>query len=61
MVLLKIWPITDDLKNDCKGVLVIHAKRDAEAATAALGVLAGGQGDRLCFRAIQNIHGQLRK
>ena len=58
---VKIWPITDDLKNDCKGVLVIHAKRDAEAATAALGVLAGGQGDRLCFRAIQNIHGQLRK
>ena len=58
---VKIWPITDELKNDYRGILVIHAKRDAEAATAALGVLAGGQGDRLCFRAIQNIHGQLRK
>ena len=56
---VKVWPITNDLKNDCKGILVIHAKRDTEAATAALGVLAGGQADRLCFRAGQNIHSQL--
>ena len=58
---IKVWPITDDLGSHCKGMLVIHAKREAEAATAALGVLAGAQGDRLCFRAGQNIHGELKK
>ena len=58
---VKVWPITDDLSKNYKGILVIHARRDVETATAALGVLAGGQADRLCFRAGQNIQGQLKK
>ena len=57
---VKVWPVTDDLRRNRKGILVVHTRRDAVAATAALGVLAGEQGDRLCARAAQNIHGELR-
>ena len=56
---VKVWPITDELRRSRRGILVIHTKRDAVAATAALGVLAGEQGDRLCLRAAQNIHSEL--
>ena len=56
---VKVWPITDELRRRPRGILVIHTKRDAVASTAALGVLAGEQGDRLCLRAAQNIHGEL--
>ena len=58
---VKAWPIADDLRRNRKGILVVHTKRDAVASTAALGVLAGEQGDRLCARAAQNIYGELRK
>ena len=49
-----------NLGRDCRGLLVIHAKRDAEIVTKALGALTEPEGKRRIATACVDIHNHLR-
>ena len=57
---VKVWPITDRRRQRCRGLLVVHAKREIEVATKALGVLAATSADRYLQRAGEEIFEHLR-
>ena len=54
-------PIVNQVGNECRGLLVVHAKRDAEIVTKVLGVLQQPEGRRRMAAACLDIHGHLRK
>ena len=54
-------PVVDNLGRECRGILVVHAKRDAEIVTKVLGVLQQPEGRRRMAAACLDIHGHLRK
>ena len=54
-------PVVDNLGRECRGLLVVHAKRDAEVVTKVLGALQQSEGRRRMTRACLDIHGHLGK
>lgn len=58
--LISAHPVMNNLGTDCRGVLVVHVRRDAEAATQALSVLLQEEGKRRVAEACRDIFNQLR-
>ena len=58
--IVSVNPVVDNLGRDCRGILVIHAKRDAEAVIKALGALTQSEGKRRIAIACVDIHNHLR-
>ena len=58
---VSVNPIIDNLGRECRGLLVVHAKRDPEIVTKVLGVLQQPEGRRRMAAACLDIHGHLRK
>lgn len=58
--LISAYPVLSNLGTDCRGVLVVHVRRDAEAATQALSVLRQEEGKRQVAAACRDIFNQLR-
>ena len=56
---IKIWPIADQGRLGCSGIVVVHANRNTAVATNVLGVLVGAEADRLLARSSENIYNQL--
>ncbi len=54
-------PIVNQVGKECRGLLVVHAKRDAEIVTKVLGALQQSEGRRRMAAACLDIHGHLRK
>ncbi len=54
-------PVVNHVGNECRGLLVVHAKRDPEIVTKVLGVLQQSEGRRRMAAACLDIHGHLRK
>ena len=52
-------PVSDSLGENCRGVLAIHAKDDAEIVTTVLGALRESEGRRRVTAACRQIHSQL--
>ena len=59
--IVSVNPLVDTLGRHCFGLLVVHAKRDSEVATKALGALAEPEGVRRLVGACRDIHSQLAK
>lgn len=57
---ISINPVIDNLREDCRGLLVIHAARDAEIVTKVLSVLTQPEGKRRVAAACVDIHNYLR-
>lgn len=55
-----INPVVDNLGGNCTGLLVVHAKRDAEVVTKVLSALRHSEGRRRLAAACVDIHGQLQ-
>ena len=53
---ISVNPIVDDLGKDCRGIVVVHTKRDSEIATKALGALTQATGARRLAEASHDIH-----
>ena len=53
-------PVVDDLRRNCRGLLVVHAMRDAEVATKVLGALNHSEGKRRLAAACRDIHNYLQ-
>ena len=58
---ISVNPVVDNLGRECRGLLVVHAKRDAETVTKVLGVLQQSEGRRRMAAACVDLHGYLRK
>jgi len=58
---VSVNPVIDNLGRECRGLLVVHAKRDREIVTKVLGVLQQPEGRRRVAAACLDIHGHLRK
>lgn len=56
-----VHPVLNGLGADCRGLLVIHGKVDAETVTKILGVLQQSEGKRRVAAACREIHSQLGK
>ena len=56
---ISVNPVVDDLGKGCRGLLVVHTKRDSEIATKALGVLAEPKGIRRLAEACHDIHREI--
>ena len=56
---ISVNPVVDDLGRDCRGLLVVHTKRDSEIATKALGVLTEPKGIRRLAEACHDIHREI--
>lgn len=52
--------VTDNVRADCRGVLVVHVEHDAEVVTKVLGALQQRRGKRTIERACQDISNHLR-
>ncbi len=57
---IRINPVIDNLREDCRGLLVIHAAHDAEIVTKVLSVLTRSEGKRRVAAACVDIHNYLR-
>ena len=57
---ISVNPVVDNLGRECRGLLVVHAKRDAEIVTKVLGALQQPEGRRRMAAACLDIHGHLR-
>ena len=53
-------PVVDEVRGDCRGLLVIHAMRDAEVATMVLGALTQSKGKRRIAAACLDIYNYLQ-
>lgn len=58
--IIRVNPVIDNLRKDCRGLLVIHAARDAEIVTKVLSVLTQSEGKRRVAAACVDIHNYLR-
>ena len=58
---ISVNPVVDNLGQECRGLLVVHAKRDAEIVTKVLGALQQPEGKRRMAAACVDLHGYLRK
>ena len=56
---VSVNPVSNNLRTDCRGLLVIHVKVDAEAVTKVLGALRQSEGKRRVTAACREIHSQL--
>ena len=56
-----VYPVVNQVGNDCRVLLVVHAKRDAEIVTKVLGALQQTEGRRRIAAACLDIHSHLRK
>lgn len=56
---VSVNPIVNNTGHDCRGILVIHTKRDLELVTAAVGVLDSSRGRRHISECCHDIHGYL--
>ena len=56
---VSVNPIVNNTGHDCRGILVIHTKRDPELVTAAVGVLDSSRGRRHISECCHDIHGYL--
>ena len=54
-------PIIDNLREDCRGLLVVHAAPDAETVTKVLGALMQPEGRRRVAAACVDIQNHLRE
>ena len=52
-------PVSSNLGTDCRGVLVVHARHDAEIVTKVLTALRHSEGRRRMAAACRDIHSQL--
>ena len=57
---ISVNPIVDRLGKNCRGLLVVHAKRDPVAVTTVVGALKEEEGERRLDAACQDIHNQIR-
>ena len=57
---ISVNPVVDSLGGDCRGLLVVHAMRDAEVATKVLGALNHSEGKRRLAAACRDIHNYLQ-
>ncbi len=57
---MSAFPVVSSLGTDCCGVLVVHVRRDVEAATKALSVLRQEEGKRRVAAACRDMFNQLR-
>ena len=57
---ISAYPVLSSVGTDCCGVLVVHVRRDAEAAAKALSVLRQAEGKRRVAAACRDIFNQLR-
>ena len=57
---ISVNPVIDNLREDCRGLLVVHAARDSEIATNVLTVLTHPEGKRRVAAACVDIHNYLR-
>ena len=58
---ISAYPVVNDLGKDCRGLLVVHTKRDSEIATKAVGALTQSEGIRRLAGACHDIHSHLGK
>lgn len=58
---VSVNPVLNSLGADCRGLLAIHGKADAETVTKILGVLQQSEGKRRVAAACREIHSQLGK
>ena len=56
---ISVNPIVDRLGKNCRGLLVVHAKRDPVAVTTVVGALKEEEGKRRLDAACQDIHNQI--
>lgn len=56
---ISVNPVIDNLREDCRGLLVVHAARDAEIVTKVLGALTHPEGKRRVATACVGIHNYL--
>ena len=56
---VSVNPIVNNTGHDCRGILVIHTKPDAELVTTAVGVLDSSRGRRHISDSCHDIHGYL--
>ena len=57
---VSVNPIVNGLGRDCRGLLMVHARQDAEAVTKVLGALRQSEGKRRIATACIDIHNYLR-
>ena len=57
---VSVNPVVNGLGRDCRGLLMVHARRDAEAVTKVLGALRQSEGKRRIAAACIDIHNYLR-
>ena len=53
-------PVIDNLREDCCGLLVVHAKQDPEVVTKVLSALTEPEGKRRIAAACVDIHNELK-
>ncbi len=58
--IIRVNPVIDNLREDCRGLLVIHAAQDAEIVTKVLSVLTQSEGKRQVAAACVDIYNYLR-
>ena len=56
---VSVNPIVNNTGHDCRGILVVHTKPDAELVTTAVGVLDSSRGRRHISDSCHDIHGYL--
>lgn len=57
---ISVFPVIDNLGKNCRGILAVHAARDAEIVTAVLGALKNPEGKRRVAAACNDIYNQLQ-
>ena len=57
---VSVNPVVNDLGRDCRGLLMVHARRDAETVTKVLSALRQSEGKRRISAACTDIHNLLR-
>ena len=58
---ISVNPVIDNLRENCRGLLVVHAARDPEIVTKVLGALTYPEGKRRVAAACVDIHNYLQK
>ena len=56
---ISVNPVVDHLGRNCRGLLVVHAKRDSVVVRKVVGALREGEGQRRLEAACQDIHFQV--